>query len=246
MKARGQWGLVGLALAVFGGLLMGQRLQRQRLHEELAELRAQRLAVKQSTPETWRVEKAAIDPAPTRNRDDELSQLRREVAGLKRKFREMELAERKQPEPAAIRNLAVGDWANAGRATPQAALETALWAAAAGELDALEQTLILDERARDAAGQLFERLSPEARTEYPNPERLIALLAAKDVPASTMMAHVSELPSRAAGEARLRVKLQDASGATRTGRLTLRATGAGWRVVVSDRDVTRLAANLKQ
>lgn len=246
MRAAIQWCSVGVVAATFGALLIMQQRQLQRLRGEVDGLRAVQRAAERSMAEAEKVEEARFDLTRIRPEADELPRLRADLAALKAKFRQMEQADRKKAAPLNVRNLAASDWSNAGRATPQATLETALWAAAAGELDLLAETLVFDERGRGAAEQLLRNLPQETRAQYQKPERLIALLAAKDVPASTVAAQVSELPSERAEDARLRVKLQDASGATRTARLTLRPMAGRWNVVISDRDVDRLAANLKR
>ena len=92
-------------------------------------------------------------------------------------------------KPAApSRGLELGEWRgpaswqNRGQATPAAALETALWAAAGGELGALQAMLHLDDAVRAKAEALRARLPAMSRAAYPNAETLLAAFATKSLP----------------------------------------------------------------
>ena len=76
-------------------------------------------------------------------------------------------------------------WENRGRATPRAAIETVLWAAAGGDLASLENAFELDDATRAQAGALLARLPPEARGDYSTPESLIAGMATRNIPTSS-------------------------------------------------------------
>jgi hypothetical protein len=137
----------------------------------------------------------------------------------------------------------VSAWRNAGRATPEAALETALWAAATGEVDALAQLLLLEPDARQRAQALLDRLPESARAQYATPERLIALLTAKQIPLGAMQL-VAAMPQ--GDDTRLlRVRLHSPEGWARTTSVAARGAPGDWRLVVPGPAVDRLAAQLQ-
>ena len=73
-------------------------------------------------------------------------------------------------------------WTNSGQATPRAALETALWAAAGGDVMAMQSLIELEPAAQSKAEKLLDRLSPSARSSYVTPEALIASATLKNIP----------------------------------------------------------------
>ncbi len=77
---------------------------------------------------------------------------------------------------------APGSWQKSGRSTPIATIETALWAAAGGDLAALQKLLHLDEAARVKAEALWARLPETARANYTSSEQLLAAFATKSLP----------------------------------------------------------------
>jgi hypothetical protein len=122
-----------------------------------------------------------------------------------------------------------GQWRNAGAATPDAAFETALWAAAGGDIEALAAMLALDAAARTKTDELLARLPAQLRNELGTPERLIALLTAKDVPlGSARITGTFPLPS----ETKLVTQLIDADGQEKSAMFSLQAEGGRWRLIV--------------
>lgn len=95
-------------------------------------------------------------------------------------------AEPAQRPPASA--LTLGEWLppagwkNRGQATPTAAVETALWAAAGGDVAKLQGMLQLDESVRANAAVMLARLPENARAAYASPEHLIAAFTIKSVP----------------------------------------------------------------
>ncbi len=92
------------------------------------------------------------------------------------------------PQAVAISQLPLGEWSpatrwrNRGQATPQAALETALWAAAGGDVASLRQTLFFGEETRTKAEALLAQLSSAARERYATSEDLVAEFTVKSIP----------------------------------------------------------------
>lgn len=74
------------------------------------------------------------------------------------------------------------EWKNRGRATSLAAVETALWAAAGGDVAALRNLLSLPAETREKADALLAQLPQDARTRYPGAEDLIAGFTVKNIP----------------------------------------------------------------
>lgn len=116
-------------------------------------------------------------------------QVRRERAAAELARAEQEQAARHKPAqrpPAST--LTVGEWLppagwrNRGQATPTAAVETALWAAAGGDVAKLQGMLQLDESVRAKAAEMLARLPENARAAYASPEQLIAAFTIKSVP----------------------------------------------------------------
>ncbi|HTO02198.1 MAG TPA: hypothetical protein VL069_00790 [Opitutus sp.] len=182
--------------------------------------------------------------------DDEaaLAQLRKEIAEL-----EARAAARARMKPTAAANavdssitekmLPVAEWKNAGIATPTAALETALWAAAAGDVEALAGLLSIDPVVRTRVNGLLMNLPVSLRPDYGTPERLIALLAAGDVPLGAAQIH--DFKASDSNGTKLTAVLRDTENKYRSANLTLRQEGEAWKIVVPATAVERYAAMLK-
>ena len=154
------------------------------------------------------------------------------------------LAKPAKPPPAPIRALEPGTWAqaaawkNCGRATPEAALETMLWAAAGGELGELKDVLEFDDASRVHAAAMLANLPEPDRRQYATLEDLLALVVAGNVPLDSAQIvarqHVSE------NEALEYVRLKDSAGVTRQVCLTLHRTPGGWKLRVPGETVKAL------
>lgn len=182
--------------------------------------------------------------------DDEaaLARLRKEIAEL-----EARAAARTRMAHAAAANAAdssitekmlpAAEWKNAGIATPTAALETALWAAAAGDVEALAGLLSMDPVVRTKANEMLMNLPVSLRQDYGTPERLIALLAAVDVPLGAAQIH--DFKASDLSGTKLLAVLRDTENKYRSANLTLRQEGEAWKIVVPATAVDRYAAMLK-
>lgn len=73
-------------------------------------------------------------------------------------------------------------WQNRGSATPHAAVESTLWAAAGGDVTALKNLFVLGEATREKAEALRARLPAELRDRYATAEDLIAAFTVRDIP----------------------------------------------------------------
>ena len=131
------------------------------------------------------------------------------------------------PPPVPVRA-----WRNAGRGTPEAALETALWAANQGNIEVMAQSILLVGQTQAKAQRLFERFRPSAPVEASTPEHLVALLTVKEVPLGSMQL-LSQTPSNPQMAA-IRVRLTAPDGSSKVTRLTLQQTSGVWRLLVPE------------
>lgn len=160
---------------------------------------------------TWAVEKysasrLALEIAAQREQQRELTGLQREhdrLRALQPSPEELEtlrsvpvehtqlqhaIAEQAAARAARPPDLPVGNWTSAsewknrGHATPHATVETALWAAAGGDVSTLKSLLILAEPTREQAAALLARIPDGSRSLYTTPEDLIASFTVKNIP----------------------------------------------------------------
>jgi len=216
------------------------KLERERVRAELTSLRQldaenQRLA--RELPSDDQVATLRVDHAAVERLRGELTRLRSQAA----KASSLPVIASHAALPSRI--ISAGDWTYAGRATPAAAVETVLWAAAGGDLEALAQTVWLDEAARARATALLSSLPASSRSEYAPPERLVALFTAKDLPSGAMQL-VSEA-RQPSGEVMMRVRLFQPDGSTRSTTLLARQTDGEWRLTVPASAIDRYAAVLQ-
>ena len=240
--------LVAVAAAVLGW----QRQTAKDLRSEIARQRAQgkerarlsaehqRLVAAQTTAEE--LERLLADRTAVAQLRKEIEAMQRRVEAVARAapVRSAAVAEPAQAAPSIKEaSIAFHLWRNAGQATSDAAFETALWAAAGGEIEALADVLALDSDARGAAVAMFARLPDAMRKELATPERLIALLTAKDVPLGSAQI-VGQFPTPV--DTKVAAQLIDAEGKWKPALFSMRVDGEKWRLVVPVTVVERYAA----
>lgn len=157
-------------------------------------------------------------------------------------------------------------WRNRGQATPLATIETALWAAAGGDLGVLKNLLQLDDAERAQAEALHAKLPLDARATYPSAEQLLAAFATKSLPLGDAQVVWHHQPSDDEAFACLFVKNHEPSpapaisepipsgqkpppmaapnSATRALYLNLRRSEDGWRLAVSPGAVNKIAREI--
>jgi hypothetical protein len=180
-----------------------------------------------------------------------LQENREAVTKLAREFKELRASDEAQrtplPSPAGRRMrdeaLAAESWRNAGRSTPEAVLETTLWAAAGGDVETLTGCLWLDPSARERAEALFAGLPEQARREFGTPERLLASMTVADILLGNARI-LGEYPEADGTE--LVVRLENVSGRSRNVLLTLRRHGSDWSLAMPGAIVERYAAKLRR
>lgn len=239
-------GLVPLAfLAVVVGALWQVRSEASSLRVDLAQ--AAKLKAERERLSAELAKQAAMQPPA-----DELARLRIDHEATRRLRAEIESLKGSsvKPAPAPSRAAAephatfadtrlakAAEWKNVGRATPIASFETALWAAASGEVDTLTQGMVLDASARGELEALWAELPAEARGQYGSPERLLAALTLKDIPLGSAQVFNTEVLKPGThpfeGEvARVVAALVTAENKRTTHMLHLQHAGEEWKLLV--------------
>lgn len=242
--------LGGLVLA--GGVALAlQQQEAMRLRHELELAREENREATRRRTEGGLVaagQGTAGELTALRSDREALGRLREEIERLKTRMQAVQPAAARDaaaatPRAATLELTPATAWKNMGRATPKTALETALWAAVGGDIEALADTISLDAGARAKAAAILAGLPEPARAYYGSPEKLVALFTAKDVPVGSNMRMVTRAGATA-DEAKLTLVLQGET-ATRSIELALRRQDGAWRLVVPEAAVEKYGAMLK-
>lgn len=244
MNARGlNWVMLGAAAVV---LATGLGLQRQRVvqlraevalrqeeQRECARLQAEhdRLSAAQPDAEEW---------ARLRAERLRLAQAQSEIARL---TSQLAAGAAVRLSTGEVNRWPAGSSRNAGCASPETTLETALWAVMEGDVGVLAQTLALEPPARARAETLLAGLPAAARAGCATPEQLVALLTMADVPVGD--AELIGKMERADGDVLLRVRVKRPDGGAVTRSLAVRRQAGDWRFVVPENAVARYEEMLK-
>jgi hypothetical protein len=139
--------------------------------------------------------------------------------------------------------VSAAEWRDAGQETPAAAFETALWAAAGGDVTKLASVLELDEETRQTAAGIFNGLPPGLQREVGTSDQLVALLTARAVPLGQawILGQFDEQP----GESSVLARLTDAEGNKRELMLLLRGHEGSWRLVVPPQAMAKYTSFLQ-
>lgn len=243
-------------LAVLAGVGLGVIAVGWHARGERARLRAAIAA------EAKRAAEAGANAAATRSQpsvlpDDgaAIAELRGEIETLKRRVEERararvadEQARHSVPVPRRERSLLeemvpAEEWRNRGRATPTDTLETALWAAAGGDVTALAEMLTLPAAGRTKTETLLSQLPDSIRSQCATPEELVALLGTNDVPLGSARILVPDLKE---GLGTWRVaQIADVNGETRRVAIAMEEMGGEWSLVVPERAIDGYAARLR-
>jgi len=246
--ARRRWIVAGLVAVAAGAIIAVQRRIGSELRGEVELLRAARQREVARLEAENRAFLSAMVP------DAELEHLRADHAAVVHLRSEVDALKAKEQVPAEMSRsesvaLAVEssadamipahDWKNVGRATPAAAVQTALWAAAGGDLNTLSGMVNLNAESQAKVEAALAGLPDQIRASLGTPERMMAMLAMKDLPLSSMQAMQVSAPLEGPGisvnpdVAVVLLKLQSADGATKSTKLTLRQGSTGWGFDVS-------------
>ena len=209
------------------------------LRDEIAELRGEKRADGQpAAAPQQRVVVAGVSAA-------ELARLRADVDQVRAR---LEIVARSGGAPKAgaaepMNLIPAKAWKNAGTGTPAAAAETFLWATDGGDWETLAKSIYLDPAAREKAEAMLARLSPAARATYDTPEKLIALLMAREGDNQGMQV-LGE--NHAGDEALVNLRLQKGDGKTKEEGLPFRRTSDGWKLVVNGKAVDKFGKKLAE
>lgn len=185
MTTSGKIWILACALLLAVGITLGWQRQRTLLLE--AELEAQQIRadeVARLGADLARLQAnpvSAADLAVLHEDRAALERLRAEIETLKTAGPGIRPAPTAVSVPSEKEFLVSSAWKHAGRVTPSATLETLLWARLHGNVDVIASGLAFEnEAARELARSLMASLPPSVGAHRDSPERLIALLAAKD------------------------------------------------------------------
>lgn len=240
MKARTFfWILVVISIGAFGALGAWQHSRAVALRAERDRLIAQQLA-RGATPPRPKDMGARDELARLRRQHEEWTRARAELARIERAI----AAEKSEPGTSArtasaddqpplrgpmVRNA---DWRDAGAASPEAALESFVWAASRGETEAVGALLAVDAEGRQQLAEVFARLSDAARASYGSPENMLATLIAVQVPQDlSAIGPVSALTLNN-GDIALRTRTERGGAVAKDAVLTFRLTDGRWQLVV--------------
>lgn len=183
---------------------------------------------------------------------NELTQLRGDIASLRKSADEIVKFTQFAQAAAAAKSLQnadstvpvnlipAGALKNAGRSTPEASTETALWAAVAGEVDALANTMVFTPSARTKADAWFASLSDSTRQQYGSPEKVIALMIAKDAAGLSGMQVIGQ-KEITPDDVGVRVRMGSVNGGTKEDTLVMHRVGNGWSMLLNDQVVEKFA-----
>lgn len=238
-------GLVPIVLlAVVGGGLWHLRSEASALRAELdqaSKLKAERERLGAELATRAAKQPNADELARLRSDREALRRLRAEVESLKAVAAKPPAPQEKTADKrgafADARLAKAAEWKNVGRATPVASFETALWAAASGEVDALAQGLVMEPSARVELEALWAELPTEARGQYGSSERLLAALTLKDIPLGSAQVFNTEVLKPGThpfdGEiSRVIAALVTAENKRTTHALHLQRAGDDWKLIV--------------
>lgn len=247
-RTLGWFAIIGI-IPLGGGLWRWQYQTGERLRQQAAEGRRQGAELARLREENRRL--AAGLPAAA-----DLERLRADHAAIPRLRAEIQAARsRIQTEAGAARlagrfeagsKVLAAEWKNAGTATSPATLETALWAAAGGDIEQFAGCLFVPEgRTRDRAVALLESLPAATREQYSSPERLVAFMAIRDVPLGAAQVVAWDEIQAPPSSVQVQLQLSAPEGATKEMVLRFSRQGAAWKLVVPEAAVAKYAAMLK-
>ncbi len=238
----GQLLLVWIVVAAVGlAALAVQRLTNVALQREVVRLRESNRELVQPLAENRRLKALQISDSQrkTLSADQaEVERLRAEVANI------YATIQARMTSRLVSQALTARGWRNIGTATPGAAVETILWAAAGGDVDLLTELMDYSPEARAEAEGLYADLPEAVRAKYASPEQLIASLTAKDVPLTA----VNFTGGNGNGEKMsVQIHFFNDDGAPTLNEISLsmvRSPG-GWRLMVPPSAVVKYRAMLK-
>jgi len=237
-----------VATATFALVLAWQHQATRRLNAELAILRS---ALSPAAPRPDTQATPSREERERGLRRQEMERLEAEIRRLhaavsaRARLPVMATASQDRLRPSMLEGqVSVAEWRCKGLGAPADTLETALWAAAGGDLKALADTLYLDSQTRERARRLLESLPASSRSDLGSPEELLALLLSPDIPLG--QAFLSPLKGAfPENYTEIAASLSDENHHSRTTILGLvQNTPGEWRILVPDEAFEKYEARL--
>jgi hypothetical protein len=185
----------------------------------------------------------------------EFAKLREEIAGLKKNTQQVvEFVQLAQAAAAMKEMSAAGsgapekiipanDLKNVGKATPEAAVQSVISAAIGADVDGLANGLVFTPAGRAKADAWFATLSDSTRQQYGSPEKIIALMVAKDAAGLSGMQVLGQ-KEISANDVGVRVRFANNDGQSKDDNLIMHRADDGWRLLLNDTVVQKFANKL--
>ena len=125
---------------------------------------------------------------------------------------------------------------DAGRATPEAAFQTLIWAAMKGRDPEIAACVSLDSAARAKAESLLVGLSADARAKYGTPEQLVGLVFSHGVLESTAVQFGTSSVADDGDHATLAVRVR-ANGRESETKIPMVRSADGWSMAVAEKQI---------
>jgi len=125
---------------------------------------------------------------------------------------------------------------DAGRATPEAAFQTLIWAAMKGRDPEMTACLSLDSAARTKAESILAGLSAEARAKYGTPEQLVGLVFSHGVLESTAVQFGTSSVADDGDHATLAVRVRT-NGRESESNIPMVRSADGWSMAVAEKQI---------
>jgi len=246
-------GLMGFGAVLAAGALYLQHASIAELRDEITGLRGDvqqvakqqaEAAAKAPRPQESAASTAAVVAPENGGTDDaraEFAKLREEIRGLKTSTQELTQFARMATAAAAAKNTdtsavpmnitPLSAMKNAGKGTPAQAVESVLYAATGGDIDALAEGVLIEPKAKQKAADWFATLPEATRAQYGSPEKVLALMMAKDAAALTGMQVVGQQEINPDLTV-VRVRMQVEGGKTKDQPLPFYRAPDGWRMIL--------------
>lgn len=161
--------LLSVAVAAFVGILTILWLGRSPAAPSVEHKPAQVKATPQHTPPA---------PAPPQDLAPLISPLNQPVPEVNTRFTYDPSIPLRREVGEIVRMAQLSGSRNVGRATLAGALESQYWAIAGGNVDYMEQAIVLDRAQSERMAKLLSTAPEKIRKEHPTPERFAAFLLA--------------------------------------------------------------------
>ena len=201
-------------------------------HNKLATLRAENAKLVAAQPSAAELERLRADRAAIVQLRGEIEKLKAETDANARSLGDAGHTAQ-APNPAT-------QWKNAGRAMPDATVETLLWAVSRQDIDTVAAMLTFEPRLRPSLDAMFEVLPESVRTQYGTVERLIAGYSIKDFQLAGMHILAERQTDPDSANVRFRWSEEGGGGAREIPMRLVRGDD-GWRVMMTAGAVQNIA-----